>query len=261
MRIIPVLDLARGIAVHARGGDRERYRPVRSALAPGAAGDPVALLRAYGEALGVDECYLADLDAIGGGPLQGEVLRRLRDPESGFAGRLMVDAGTSDPESAVATLAGGAGQVVVALETLRDFGQLAAVVERVGPARTIFGLDLRHGQPILHPALREAGYDGRDPMSLAARAVVAGVRILLVLDLGRVGTMDGVDLGFLRSLRRHFPNERLLAGGGVRHRHDLERIRDVGCDGALVASAIHEGRITREDVAALASPAVSVSRG
>jgi phosphoribosylformimino-5-aminoimidazole carboxamide ribotide isomerase len=261
MRIIPVLDLARGIAVHARGGDRERYEPVRSSVVPEAAGDPVALLRAYHEALGVDECYVADLDAIGGGAPQTEAFQRLRDPDTGFAGRLLVDAGTSSLEAAEAVLAGGASQVVVALETLRDFADLAAVVERIGPLRTIFGLDLRFGNPILHPALRDAGYNGRDPMSLAARAVVAGARSMLVLDLGRIGTGDGVDLGLLRSLRRHFPNERLLAGGGVRHRRDLERIRDIGCDAALVASAIHEGRITREDVASLVEPPpVPVSR-
>ena len=34
-------------------------------------------------------------------------------------------------------------------------------------------------------------------------------------------------------------------------RKDLERMEDAGCDAALVASAIHAGRITAEDVAAL----------
>jgi uncharacterized protein related to proFAR isomerase len=44
---------------------------------------------------------------------------------------------------------------------------------------------------------------------------------------------------------------RLFAGGGVLTRKDLERMEDAGCDGALVASAIHAGRINAEDVAAL----------
>ena len=41
-----------------------------------------------------------------------------------------------------------------------------------------------------------------------------------------------------------------MAGGGVLTRKDLERMEDAGCDGALVASAVHAGRITAEDVAA-----------
>ena len=47
MELIPVLDLAHGVAVHAIGGDRSRYEPVRSELARGAEGDPMALAGAY----------------------------------------------------------------------------------------------------------------------------------------------------------------------------------------------------------------------
>ena len=35
MQIIPVLDLASGVAVHAQAGDRARYQPVQSVLTPG----------------------------------------------------------------------------------------------------------------------------------------------------------------------------------------------------------------------------------
>ena len=34
-------------------------------------------------------------------------------------------------------------------------------------------------------------------------------------------------------------------------RLDLERMRDAGCDGALVASAIHNGKVTAADLAAV----------
>ena len=90
------------------------------------------------------------------------------------------------------------------------------------------------------------------------------MRALLVLDIGRVGTGCGVDLGLLQGLRRRFVSEKLFAGGGVLARRDLERMRDAGCDGALVATAIHTGRITAADVAELAGPgsqsATSASR-
>ncbi|HZI22415.1 MAG TPA: HisA/HisF-related TIM barrel protein, partial [Gemmatimonadales bacterium] len=78
--MIPVLDLAGGLAVLARGGRREAYMPVRSVLGPGTetpAGDALALARAYRERLGCDVCYVADLDAITGGPTQGAILSRL----------------------------------------------------------------------------------------------------------------------------------------------------------------------------------------
>jgi phosphoribosylformimino-5-aminoimidazole carboxamide ribotide isomerase len=252
MQIIPVLDLAGGVAVHAQAGDRSRYAPLCSDLVPDHPGDPVALLRAFHTALGVHECYVADLDAIQGGALQRTLLRQLAEFHTGFAGALLVDAGTSRPGGALEVLSSGASEVVVGLETLQAFADLAAIVDVVGPSRVVFSLDLKLGNPILHPAMQDASGAGPDALSLAEQAIAAGVTTLLLLDVGRVGTGCGVDLGMLETLRRRFRSIRLLAGGGVLTRKDLERMRDAGCDGALIASAIHTGRVTSSDLAELA---------
>jgi phosphoribosylformimino-5-aminoimidazole carboxamide ribotide isomerase len=251
MQIIPVLDLAGGIAVHAQAGDRSRYAPLTSDLVPDHPGDPVALLRAFHAVLGVHECYVADLDAIQGGALQRTLLRQLAEFHTGFAGALLVDAGTNQPGGALEVLSCGASEVVVGLETLHAFSDLAGIVQVVGPSRLVFSLDLKLGAPILHPALQDASGAGPDALSLAEQATAAGVATLLLLDLGRIGTGCGVDLGLVETLRRRFPKIRLLAGGGVLTRKDLERMRDAGCDGALIASAIHAGRVTATDLAEL----------
>lgn len=252
MQIIPVLDLAGGVAVHAQAGDRTRYAPLTSDLVPDRSGDPVALLRAFHAVLGVHECYVADLDAIQGGALQRTLLRQLAEFHTGFAGALLVDAGTNHPGGALEVLSCGASEVVVGLETLHAFADLARIVDVVGPTRLVFSLDLKLGAPILHPAMQDASGAVPDALSLAAQATAAGVTTLLLLDLGRVGTGCGVDLGLIEALRRRFPRVRLLAGGGVLTRKDLERMRDAGCDGALVASAIHTGRVSASDLAQLA---------
>ena len=251
MRIIPVLDLAHGVAVHARAGDRSRYQPVRSVLAPRALGDPRALLRGYRERLGAGECYVADLDAIQGEPPQHALLREL----AAGGDRLLVDAGAADVASSRALLDRGAGRVVVGLESLRSLGELPKIVAALGTDRLVFSLDLRHGRPVLHPELRLLA--GSDPESLAAQALDAGVASVLVLDLARVGTGGGVDLRLLAAVRRAVAAGELLAGGGVRTRRDLERMRDAGCDGALVASALHAGEVGRADLQDLAGGAQS----
>jgi phosphoribosylformimino-5-aminoimidazole carboxamide ribotide isomerase len=252
MDIIPVLDLCRGVAVWAQAGDRARYRPVESALLAEGAGDAVALLRAYRAKLGAAACYIADLDAIQGGAVQRAMLRELAQLETGFAGALLVDAGAHTPASAFEVIACGASQVVIGLETLRAFRDLAAIVRVVREDRVVFGVDLRLGAPILHPAMHDAAGPVPDAVGLATQAADAGATTLLLLDLGRIGTGCGVDLGLVETLRRRLPGVRLLAGGGVLARRDLDRMRDAGCDGALVASAIHAGTITAADLAALA---------
>ncbi len=248
MEIIPVLDLARGVAVHARAGDRAAYQPVRSVLLPDGAGDPVALIRAFRERLGAGRCYVADLDAIAGGAVQSAVLRRLAELEGTSAGPLLVDGGTHSPDRALELLSCGAGDVVVGLETLRAFTGLVAVIDSVGASRVVFSLDLRMGDPIVPSGFGSGGEVTTDALSLAAQAIDAGATCLLVLDLGRVGTGRGLDLGLLEQLRRRFPRVRLLAGGGVSGRQDLERMRDAGCDGALVATALHDGSVSAMDV-------------
>ena len=251
MDIVPVLDLSRGLAVWAQGGDRARYEPVASALVPEEVGDAVALMQAFRRRLGATSSYVADLDAIQGGAVQRTLIRELAQLETGFAGAIMVDAGAHTPESTFEVLSCGASQVVVGLETLRGFSDLARIVRVVGADRVVFSVDLRAGSPILHSGMDDAAGQP-DAVSLTAQAVEVGVSTLLLLDLARVGTGCGADLGLLEELRLRFPGIRLLAGGGVLARRDLERMRDAGCDGALVASAIHAGTISAADLAALA---------
>ena len=117
----------------------------------------------------------------------------------------------------------------------------------------------------MHPAMHDAQGAVPDPLSLAAQAVDTGIQSLVVLDLARIGTGCGTDLGLLEGLRKRFPDIRLMAGGGVLARRDLDHMRDAGCDGALVASAIHAGTITATDLADLSAGPVgaqspSVSR-
>jgi phosphoribosylformimino-5-aminoimidazole carboxamide ribotide isomerase len=247
MLIIPVLDVTRGVAVHAIAGNRARYAPVRSVLAQDRAGDPLALARAF-RGLGAPACYVADLDGIAGGAVQVELIHRLAGAGQGFGGPLFVDAGVSNPDRAAELLRCGAARVVVGLETLRSFADFGAIVDAVGPRRVIFSLDLRLGAPIVHPALHDVGRVAPDAAALAERAVAEGARSVLVLDVGRAGTGVGVDLGLVELLRRRLPDVELLAGGGVLERRDLDRLAVAGCDGALVASALHAGRITADEV-------------
>src|SRR4051812_28269039 len=119
MRIIPVIDLKGGAVVHAVGGRREEYQFLVSRLTPSIF--PVTVADDFREKIGLDEIYIADLDAIAGAPpaveLNLELLRR------GF--RLWVDGGirvAADAEP----LARSAGITIVAgLETLVGAEELA----------------------------------------------------------------------------------------------------------------------------------------
>lgn len=252
--MIPVLDLCAGRAVLAREGRRETYAPVRSVLAGAETevGDAIALARAYRDVLGLEDCYVADLDAIGGGPVQTALLRRL----AGLGLTLLVDAGIADTGRARDIRAAGATRLVVGLETLPSFGALAAVTRAVGAERVVCSLDLRDGVPIIRPGAPHHG----SVLELARAAVDAGATSLLVLDLARVGSGRGVDPRLVETLRRAHPAVQLLAGGGVASAREIERLAHVGLDGVLVATALHDGRLGRPDIAAALRGHTSDSR-
>ena len=56
----------------------------------------------------------------------------------------------------------------------------------------------------------------------------------------------------LRQVRRKSPRSDLFAAGGVRELDDLLHLRKLGVAGALLASALHDGRIGPTHIAELA---------
>ena len=240
MRVIGVLDIAGGCAVHARGGERAAYRPVTTPLIP-VAGDAVALAHAYRDDLGIEELYIADLDAIQRKPVQWQLLEQLTPLEMA----LMVDGGVTSATLARQLVDLGTTRVIVGLETLTSFDALAAIVDELGPHRVVFSLDLRQGIP-----LGPRGTELAAPIDFVERAVAARVASVIVLDVARVGSGRGVDYQLLAQIRRTFADIELLAGGGVRRLADLEDAARCGCDGTLVGTALLEGQIGRDEVEA-----------
>jgi phosphoribosylformimino-5-aminoimidazole carboxamide ribotide isomerase len=245
LKILPVLDLKDGRVVRGIAGRRDQYRPIESRLCDGSAAGDVA--RALNRAFDFRTCYLADLDAIAG----GEPNWALYDfvVEAGLG--IWLDAGTGTPPAAARVAEylanqNGAGRVVVGLESLADGAALGAIVDAVGAEQIVFSLDLKDGVPLT----ASPGWRGLEPAEIAGLAVSLGVRSLIVLDLAGVGVGRGVPtLELCRRLRTAYPELEITTGGGVRNLADLTAVREAGCDAALVASAVHDGRITPEALA------------
>ena len=241
MRVVPVIDLKDGTAVHAVRGERERYRPVRSVLA-GDDGDPSALARAFRTELGLRELYVADLDAIGGERGHSATIATLA-PEA----RVMVDAGVSEPARARALLDLGAHRVVAGTETLSGPDALDRLLAALPDGAVVLSVDLRAGR-LLSPDPALAGTPALDAVAHLHRA---GLREAIVLDLARVGSGAGPDVALIAAIHAAFPDLELLAGGGVRDVEDLRALGAAGAAGALVATALHSGVIGPRELARL----------
>jgi HisA/HisF family protein len=232
MRIVPVIDLQGGVVVHARRGERAEYAPLRSPLVDGC--EPVAVARALCAVGQSRSLYVADLDALAGAPVDVSTLAALS-----AVAELWVDAGATAPERVADLARAGVARNIVGTESL---GPHALGIPPAGaPAPPlVLSIDLRDGRLISpRPALA-----GRDPIAAAPLATELGVRELIVIDLARVGSDAGPPLAAVAELAAALPGLAIYAGGGVRDEADLRALQSAGATGALVATALHEGRIT-----------------
>lgn len=227
-QVIPVVDLRGGAVVHARAGARERYRPLRTPLCAGS--DPADVARALVALTGARTLYAADLDAITGTGDNTPALRRVAAALPGVD--LWVDAGGRPVP----------GTPVIGSEWLSDPASLADA----GPG-VVLSLDLRGERALGPPELmgEPARWPGR----------------VIVMALARVGTCAGPDLARLGQVVARAGGRRVYAAGGVRDAADLARVAALGCAGALVATALHTGRLTPAEIADLSAGAETGGRG
>lgn len=217
MELIPVIDLADGVAVAAAGGDRAGYRPLASPLC--ASARPADVARGLVAATGARTLYVADLDAIGGRAPQMAALDAIRRAAPGLA--LWVDAGFHDARSARAFARGLAYTPVLGSETARSLPD--------GAGGYILSLDFRAG-PLGEAALLDM--PERWPPTVIAMC------------LAQVGAAAGPDLAITADIcRRAGTQRRVFAAGGVRNAADLAALAALGCAGALVATALHGGTL------------------
>ena len=186
MRLIPVIDLLDAHAVHAIKGTRERPRPVQSVLCD--ASDPLTLATAFRDQLRLNEIYIADLDAIQNiSPMRHRSLIGDLCRIEGM--RILLDAGTSDFEKAQAWLDHGVQKVVIGSETLGELSDLQRIAARIEPHHLVFSLDFKNGKILT----RCHSLAAMTPMEALKQLRLAGWQEVILLDLNRVGSREGVD--------------------------------------------------------------------
>jgi HisA/HisF family protein len=241
MQVLPVIDLLGGVVVRGIAGQRSEYRPLQSKLTTSV--QPLDVARAMRATFGFTDFYLADLDAIVDRQPNWDCYQALLN--DGF--RLLVDAGVRDVALSLELRRIGV-EPIIGLESCPSPGLLAEII-RANQGQVTFSLDLKNGQPLL--SSDSAGWSDV-PAEIIRQAVASGVSRVIVLDLADVGTSSGGQTGALcQSVRTEFPHLILTCGGGVRGIDDLQKCKSWGASCVLVASALHDDRLTIADLSRL----------
>ena len=110
-----------------------------------------------------------------------------------------------------------------------DAGIRTQLVNTLQPTEFILSLDFRQGQLL-------GQYDLLTQVDLWPDTII-------VMSLDTVGMDNGPDEKLLNTIQKIKPGTQLIAAGGVRGEEDLMHLAKKQIKGALIASALHKGRL------------------
>jgi phosphoribosylanthranilate isomerase len=197
---------------------------------------------------GAEWIHLVDLDAAFGRghnrELQAEIVGRL-DIDVEMSG------GIRDDEALAAAMATGCRRVNIGTAALETPEWCAKAIGEWGD-RVAVGLDVR-GRTL---AARGWTREGGDLYDVLARLDDEGCARYVVTDVDKDGMLQGPNLQLLRDVCAA-TDRPVVASGGITELDDLRALMglvDLGVEGAIIGTALYEGRFTLTEALELTRP-------
>ena len=229
MKIIPVIDILDGEVVHGIAGNRERYQPIESRLSDSSL--PERIVQGFLDLYPFERIYIADLNSLErDGDSSSAVARLVKQfPSVEF----LIDAGFQTKVQLDNYATGCPFAPILATEAFSSATQYQQLRNKLADRPYILSLDHHNG--------RLGASDVFDRPALWPEEVI-------VMSLDDVGSNNGPALNLIANYQTLRPERRFIAAGGVRNINDINVLAAQGVSAALVASALHAGRLSAEEL-------------
>lgn len=225
MQVIPVIDLKDNLVVHARQGFRDKYRPIESKICLNA--DPAHVIESFNEQFGFTTFYIADLNALS---KQGDHNLQIRAILNEYPNyHFLIDNGEHSSTCFFTDYQNY--RAVIGSETMTEGKQINLNLLK----DCVLSLDFFNNQRLGTTEVFKQPDFWPDEV------------ILMTLD--QVGSNSGPDYKTIEYFSTHYPDKQFIAAGGIRNKQDLLTLKQQGINKVLVATALHSGAITAEDLA------------
>ena len=226
--MIPAIDLRGGRCVQLVHGDYARETQYSD--------DPVAVAKEW-QALGAPRLHVVDLDgAREGRPVNNATVAAICEA---LTIPVEVSGGLRSMDDIEAAAGWGAARIQLGSVAVRD-PELVGRAAAQFPESIVVSIDTRGGEALTDGWL---GGSGADALELAQSMVERGVPRIMVTDIGRDGALGGPNVeltaDFVKAL-----SVPVVASGGVTTTADLLALAKAGCEGAIVGTALYEGKLT-----------------
>src|ERR1700694_5824847 len=236
MLILPAIDLLGGRPVRLRQGDFNQVTRFGD--------DAVALARRL-VADGAEWLHVVDLDGARVGQWRNlAVIARI---VSAVPVPVQAGGGARKVGDVEAALELGVARVVVGTAAIESPSTFQAWASRFGE-RLAVSLDVRGESLAVRGWTAESG-SGLLAGAQALRA--AGAVRFIQTNVRRDGTLEGIDLGGLQTLKPI--GAPVIVAGGIASLNDLEALRDGGAEGAIVGRAFLDGTLNLSEALRVAA--------
>ena len=233
MRIIPAIDIIDGKCVRLTKGDYSTQKIYNE--------NPVEVAKSF-EANGIRYLHLVDLDGAKSKHIVNkDILRKISTKTS-----LTVDfgGGIKTDEDVRIAFENGAVQVTVGSIAAQEPDLFLKWLSVYGPDKIILGAD-SHGRKIAtHGWQQQSELDVVDFIAGYERK---GVTYVICTDISKDGMLQGASNELYAEILRE-TGVRLIASGGVSSMDDLTKVKELGCEGAIIGKALYEGRISLDEL-------------
>ena len=239
--LMPAIDLRGGRVVRLVEGDFDRETVFGD--------DPGAVAAGFVEA-GASWIHVVDLGAARTGERSQVASIAAVIRAAGRRARVQVGGGIRDDGAAAAVFTAGANRIVVGTAALRDPAFAGRLVRDQGAERIVAAIDVRDGLA-LGDGWR-SGAAGLDARQAVITLADQGVRTFAVTAIERDGRLEGPDTNLLAAMVA-LDRGAVIASGGISSLADLERVRELGCTGAIIGRALYDGRMDLAEALAATS--------
>ena len=236
MRIIPAIDIIDGKCVRLTKGDYATQIIYNQ--------DPLEVAKAF-EDNGIKYLHLVDLDgAKSKSMVNANVLKKLANNTT-----LKIDfgGGIKSEESITKAFELGASQVTVGSIAAQKPELVKEWLIKFGSEKIILGADVSNGQIAIN------GWQETTTLTLndfIKSYMQEGIKSVICTDISKDGMLAGSSLNLYQELIRMFPTIQLIASGGVTSIQELETLKKIGLEGAIIGKAIYENKITLKELSA-----------
>ncbi|MEQ1484133.1 HisA/HisF-related TIM barrel protein [Methyloglobulus sp.] len=226
MQVIPVIDLKNGLVVHAKQGNRDDYAALKSELCKSS--DIFDVVDAFRTLFRSPTIYIADLNAI---------------TRQGNNGALLATVLASFPNITF-WIDGG---YPLCNDNLIKFDNFMPVL----------GSESFHDENVSDIKKFNQNFilslDYSSTGELGAKTLFSEQELwpenIIIMSLPKVGSNQGPDLDRLSTYRKQYRQRNIIAAGGIRDSEDLRTLEQIGIETALVATALHNGKISPDEIA------------